>query len=876
VSLRLFTGLGGVAGFLLAPVGLAAPAAEPAVEAAAAAIQPPRALHAPAAVHPPGREAESASVVLSLVVGADGLVREAVVHQSAGADFDAAALAAAAGIVFAPALRDGAPFPVRILYRVSFVQRPAPPAPPVGPRLQGVLLNRETGEPLVGVAVILDESTATRTDADGRWAFANASDGLHHIVFQGASFLPVEVEQVLGAGASAELRTTVSLAPPEDDGTIVITARAARREAVATTVSAEEARTVPGTQGDVLRVVENLPGVARAGFGSGALVVWGAAPEDTGVYVDGVRVPRLYHDGGLRSVFASDLVQSVELVPGGYGARWGRGVGGLVVVDTVDAPDVTRAIVAVDAYDASAAIQQPVGERGHLALAARRSHLGPLLEQFAPGVGDYFPIPRYADGQVRLGARIDEESWVDLTGLFSQDRTARTAPNPDPAREASEERALSFQRVYLRFSRGDAGPTRTQALIYLGADQRADAARWGPVETKVAADAVLGGGRAGFRQRVSAAFTVESGVDVEVVSTEVIRAGSMGLPAREGDIRVFGQPPPDQIAADRTTVATLNAAAWGEGVWGVWDERLLVSAGLRVDPNVRAVQTAAPRQGDGPVHGLFLRDPSLEPRVSLRATPSPRVSLLAAGGRYSQQPAPTDLGPSFGTPALGAMAGRHLVLGAGFRPQPVLNLEWSTYLTQTDGIALRNPAAQPARAEALVDSGEARAYGVQVLARLEPQGAVSGWLSSTLGVAERRLDAASPWRPSDFDQRHVTTGLVSVALPAGFDIGARARVASGLPRTPVVGALYDSRRDLYHPLFGGQNTDHLPLFFQADLRVARRFTLRRSTLEATLDIQNITNHTNVEEYVFNADFSERTGIRGLPLLPVAGLRWSAP
>ena len=35
------------------------------------------------------------------------------------------------------------------------------------------------------------------------------------------------------------------------------------------------ARRVPGTQGDVLKVVENLPGVARASIGSGQLVVWG-------------------------------------------------------------------------------------------------------------------------------------------------------------------------------------------------------------------------------------------------------------------------------------------------------------------------------------------------------------------------------------------------------------------------------------------------------------------------------------------------------------------------------------------------------------------------------------------------------------------------
>jgi len=53
--------------------------------------------------------------------------------------------------------------------------------------------------------------------------------------------------------------------------------------------------------------------VARAAAGSGQLIVWGAAPEDTRVYIDGVPVPRLYHDGGLRSVLPSELV--LEFAP---------------------------------------------------------------------------------------------------------------------------------------------------------------------------------------------------------------------------------------------------------------------------------------------------------------------------------------------------------------------------------------------------------------------------------------------------------------------------------------------------------------------------------------------------------------------------------
>src|SRR5690606_29879259 len=103
----------------------------------------------------------------------------------------------------------------------------------------------------------------------------------------------------------------------DDDLEIVVVAPPLRREAVTTRVAADEAARVPGSSGDVVRVVESLPGVGRSTAGSGQLVVWGAAPGDTRIYVDGVPIPRLYHEGGLRSVVHPSLVDGLELSPGG-------------------------------------------------------------------------------------------------------------------------------------------------------------------------------------------------------------------------------------------------------------------------------------------------------------------------------------------------------------------------------------------------------------------------------------------------------------------------------------------------------------------------------------------------------------------------------
>src|SRR5262249_53110908 len=111
-----------------------------------------------------------------------------------------------------------------------------------------------------------------------------------------------------------------------------VSAARLKKHIVSTEVAAAQAQRIPGTQGDVLKVVENLPGVARSAVGSGALLVWGAAPQDTRGYSGGVHVPRLFHDGGYRSILPSAFVKAVELTPGGYGPGYGRGLGGIVTV----------------------------------------------------------------------------------------------------------------------------------------------------------------------------------------------------------------------------------------------------------------------------------------------------------------------------------------------------------------------------------------------------------------------------------------------------------------------------------------------------------------------------------------------------------------
>ena len=226
----------------------------------------------------------------------------------------------------------------------------------------------------------------------------------------------------------------------------------------------------------------------------------------------------------------------------------------------------------------------------------------------------------------------------------------------------------------------------------------------------------------------------------------------------------------------------------------------------------------------------------------------------------------------FGNTALPHARSVHAVVGAVLKPWGEARVELTGYFKSTTALAARNPLAFPAVAQALVPTGEGRSFGAQVVLRPGTIGKLSGWLSYALSRSERRVDAQSPWRLFDFDQTHLFSALASYELPAGFRVGTRVRLASGYPRTPVQGATYDARTDLFEPTRGAQNAARLPLFVQWDLRVEKAFRVGPAQLTVSVDLVNLTNTPNAEEALYSFDYRDQRFLTGLPFLAVAGAR----
>lgn len=660
----------------------------------------------------------------------------------------------------------------------------------------------------------------------------------------------------------------------EDTKPAEVTIRAAprKRDPGRSTVRAEEARRIAGTRDDSLRAVESLPGVARnAFFGAGGLVLWGAAPGDSRMVVDGVEVPALYHEGGLRGILPSALVQSIDLVPGAYGADYGRGIGGLVRITTKDLPrEGFHGSLGADFLDAAAIASAALGDRVRIGGAARVSYLDRLAQAVASrDVLDTLPIPRYHDMQLKSSLALRENEEISAVVLAAGDSLVRTQPSADPANVRSIATESEFYRAYLLYSRTLEGGTHIAVTPYWGQDGLRRRTAFGGVPQIRAANTFRYGVRASYRASISSAVTMTLGVDAQASRSALFRQGSLTLPPREGDLYVFGQPPGNDVNADTWSSNMVDVAPFLSA-----EIRLgpfVLTPGLRADVFLVETSRKTPRLGQTPGIGFSEMLAALDPRLSVHVSPTSRLTVSASGGMYHQPPSPEDQSPVFGTPDLGLSRAVHTSVGATARLPLGFDFETTGFYVWQDKLVVRSRLPTPKLAQALTQDGEGRIWGFQVLARRQFQNGLYGWIAYTANRSERRYARDPSFRLFDQDQSHLLTATAGYEW-RGWTFGLRYRYASGSPRTPVAGSFFDVSTGAFQPIFGAQNSIRLPSFSSLDVRVQKSIPVGRMRLVGYLDWTNITNHDNPEEIVYNFDYSHSGYLSGLPMLAVAGVR----
>jgi len=632
-------------------------------------------------------------------------------------------------------------------------------------------------------------------------------------------------------------------------------ARAEHPEETKQTLTKAELTTVPGTIGDPLRVLQNLPGVARAPFGLGLLIVRGANPADTGVFIGGEPIPVLYHFLAGPSVFTANLIDKIDFYPGGFGVRYGRYIGG--VVDVSINSEVGRTLhgaVDINLRDSSAFVEGPVPGGVRTSFAVRRSYIDQLIPYFLPKrVGSTFftVAPVYWDYQARADKDLAGGGRVGLTAYGSSDSLKIIAQ--DPSVTLTSGNHIGFHHVMGEWA-GALGNWSSRLSATYG---------YGDMSFETGAFAGYQRyhrlyGREDVSRRFNPKVALAVGLDF-VLSYDWAHYDDVPFP-RDG--RMLGAAVPPGMDLERSLYDAAPA--------------LYVEAQLNPTPRLRII----PGLRFDYYHVVGTDKFSTDPRLAARFELAPRLALKAAAGIYHELPTPQFLDRVYGNPNLALLWADQYQVGVEKRFTDADDLTATVFYVRRHDLPV-------ASVDHFSSIGRGRAYGLELLLRHTITQHFYGWLAYTLSRSEIAGNLAEgvpimmngmprnggdlSWRLGQFDQTHNLILVASYRL-GGWEAGASYQLTTGIPRTPIVGSFFDADYGTYTRQSGAPASGRNPTFSQLDVRIERRFTFDYWVLGIYVDIINALNSDNAEGFLYDYRARESAAIRGVPILPILGIR----
>ena len=841
--------------FEAAAIGFALHHAAPA-HADEPALVPPKLTESAPADDPRTGAAPRVAVELELDIDRDGKVTASRVTRSGGDVLDAAALASARSLTFLPATRDAKPIPARIRYESVFEAREDAPPPTPAVRgtasVAGSALDAESGKPLAGATVIVTTedgaSLETKTDARGDFRIDDVPAGPVHLTVTSDGRDAQHLDETLDPGTLTTARLRLDKSPDAQAFGATARVEAPPREVTKRSLERAELASIAGTRGDALRGVELMPGVSRPAPNGGPPILRGANPFDSQVFMEGAPVPTLYHVGALTSFVHSRVLESVDLYPSNFSVRFGRKMGGVIEAKLRDPrTDGLHGIAEVSLLDSSLLVETPITEKLSVLAAARRSNIDAVINSAS---GDsklgIASAPVYWDYQSIVAYKPTDYDRVRLIAYGSSDRIALLYKRPadvDPAVRGDVNSSDAFHRIQLGYRHRFRGGSEHNTELTFG---RQD-----------------GAGRAGevakfeFWSNIVQLRSEWTGV----VSPALRVTGGIDLLGNNFSGRYTGVPIPPDEGDHAAPLSTQKQIALDVSEWS-WQPGAYLEAGIRpvpallITPGVRAD------------YGSIVKRGAVDPRLSTRLDVTETTTLKAGVGKFTQLPGESEVIAPIGNPNLRLPRALHVSAGVEQKVTETVTASAEGFVKWMEQITTTTPGG---RAPFFVNSQHGRVYGAELLVRVRPLGRFFGFLSYTLMRSER-ADAGEPSRLFNRDQTHILGATSVYRLGRGWEVGATFRYTSGTPYTPVVASTHEATTDVYQPRLGRAMSERNPAFVRVDGRVQKTWTFSKWSLAVYLDVQNVLNAENREGFAYSYDYRNREGTRGLPVLPIVGIR----
>ena len=765
--------------------------------------------------------------------------------------------------------------------------------------LQGQVYSTKSNEPLESASVrVQGTSLGARTDGQGRFIISGLKPGFVRLIVSMLGYETTTSAEVQVIGNQTSF-IDIALDEASTSLTEVIVRPNMRIKRVESplslqTLGIKQIEKNAGANRDISKLVQTLPGVGATDPNRNDLIVRGGGPSENVFYLDGIEIPVINHfstqgaSGGVVGMINPDFVREISFYTGAFPASRTNALSSVMEIKQRDGDtDRIHVKASVGASDAALTVEGALSEKSSFIASARQSYLQWLFKAIKLPF-----LPTYNDFQLKYKHRFNAHNELTILGIGAIDDMSLNTKLQSTGSEV-QRYILSYLPRYKQWN-------YTVGAVYkhYGAEHTDS---WVLSRNMLRNSSVKHQSNDPTLPKLSEyqSDETESKLRYERMYTTLPFKLSFGAGLRYTDYRNRAE----RLAYQSGKVIPLSYdahirllaySAFAQASDEYLDRRLKIGLGVNLVGNTLNPVMSNPF-------------PQLSPRLSISFALTDDIDLNANFGRYAMQPSYTSMGyqaPDGTYPnkmSLRYIISNQAVLGGEYHLGSYLHFSvegfyksYSSYpISELEGISLASKGTEYGQvgAEAVLSTGEGRAYGAEVVARLMPWHQFSATATYTLFRSEF-TDKAGIYRPSSWDTRQMLNLLLSYRLGKSWYLSASWRYSGGAPYTPIDMELSTNKAawavtNRAYPDYARFNTLRLPAKHQLDLRLDKEFYFKRWMLNLYLDIQNAylssyvsapiyTNRDSSGEVMDHPSDPERQQLRQLDyysklILPTLGL-----
>ena len=624
-----------------------------------------------------------------------------------------------------------------------------------------------------------------------------------------------------------------------------------------------------GSGGDPLRVLDLLPSVGVLNDFAGILSVRGGGPEDNLYYFDRLPLGYPYHLYGIVSTVNADVIQKVEVFPGGYGAEFGSDSQAVINIYSRSRTDKTiSSKINLNLVYSQAFIEGSIAKRGYYYVFGRRSNMEPLfnllpslLETESDSV---VQVPRFWSYQGKGVYQLNKTHRVELNAFGSDDSAqfrfgANEVSESDLRGPFSSDNPFDSQGIHL-YSEQE---KKFRSVISLTRSFSRSELEYGEGYFYRNADSVFSL-RGDLHYWIKNPITLlESGFVLSILPSNIISIGSRPLEEGDWDYNI-------RLKKDGEKIHT-NISEKMHRLEGYSQLTKDIFSSYIVD-----IYSTIGMRG---IYFNLIDTFSLQPRALLGLTfgpnmvGNPNLSLLPIDislqyGNYVQNPQFYQLVLGDKKYPITHSLARHYVVVMEKRLTNETRVEVAAYYKQLLDMVSFDINERSYRNQRI---GSVR--GLEFSLEHEIGNVLRGWIAYSYTISKRQDTPYEKEREYMFSTPHVLSLNLNYKFHT-LDFGANWRYKSGVLYVPLEGReRYTnpfSKKETWLPLYGE------PLrtepYHRLDLRIHWTYShFDRFRAGFTFELWNVYNRINSLQVRYNSNFTKEVPIAQLPLVPFIAL-----